>query len=144
MTTIERSALVRYPAKQMFSLVADIDAYQEFLPWCQSSHVLSAHNDVVEAELTIARGGFQQQFSTRNVNHEPSEIRMSLLKGPFKSLQGVWQFIELNEQASKIVLKLEFEMAGGIATIAFGRLFQQICETMVEAFHQRAVTLYGN
>ncbi|MCH9696766.1 MAG: type II toxin-antitoxin system RatA family toxin [Gammaproteobacteria bacterium] len=144
MTTIERSALVRYPANKMFNLVADIDAYQEFLPWCQSSRIISEYDDVVDAELTISRGGFQQQFSTRNANHEPSEIHMSLLKGPFKSLQGVWQFIELNEQASKIVLKLEFEMAGGIATIAFGRLFQQICETMVEAFHQRAVALYGS
>ena len=143
MTTIERSALVRFPAQSMFSLVADIDAYPEFLPWCQSSRILSRSDAVIEAELEIARGGFRRSFSTKNVNREPDEITMTLLNGPFNSLQGVWQFTQLGDNASKIALKLDFEMAGGVAAIAFGRIFNQICETMVDAFHQRAIALHG-
>ena len=143
MTTIERSALVRFSAKDMFSLVADIESYPHFLPWCQSSRILSTEDSIVEAELEIARGGFHKQFSTQNVNLEPNEIKLTLLNGPFKSLNGAWQFIPLNDHASKISLKLEFELSGGIAAIAFGRIFQQICETMVDAFHQRAKDLYG-
>lgn len=143
MTTIERSALVRFPAKDMFSLVADIESYPHFLSWCQSSRILSAEDSIVEAELEIARGGFHKQFSTQNVNLEPNEIKMTLLNGPFQSLNGAWQFIPLNDHASKISLKLEFELSGGIAAIAFGRIFHQICETMVDAFHQRAKDLYG-
>ena len=147
MTKIERSALVRFPAKDMFSLVADIESYPHFLPWCQSSRILtkegSAEDSIVDAELVIARGGFHKQFSTHNVNLEPTEIKMTLLSGPFNSLNGVWQFIPLSDHASKISLKLEFELPGGIAAIAFGRIFHQICETMVDAFHQRAKDLYG-
>ena len=143
MTVIERSALVRFPAADMFKIVADIDAYQHFLPWCQSSRILFRQESVVEAELEIARGGFHKQFSTRNVNKEPDEISMTLLNGPFKSLQGAWNFIPLSDSASKISLKLDFELAGGIAAIAFGQIFHQICETMVDAFHQRAIAIYG-
>jgi ribosome-associated toxin RatA of RatAB toxin-antitoxin module len=99
---------------------------------------------VVEAELEIARGGFRKQFSTQNVNQEPDQINMTLLNGPFNSLNGIWQFIPLGDNASKISLKLEFELPGGIAAIAFGRIFHQICETMVDAFHQRAKELYGD
>lgn len=144
MTTIERSALVRFPAQKMFKLVADIDAYPQFLPWCQSSRILSRDDTVVKAELEITRGGFHKHFSTENVNNEPDEIKMTLLDGPFKSLQGCWRFIALNNSASKISLRLEFELAGGLAAMAFGRVFNQICETMVDAFHKRAITLYGN
>lgn len=143
MTKIERSALVRFSAKDMFALVADIESYPHFLPWCQSSRILSRENSVVEAELDIARGGFRKQFSTQNVNQEPDQINMTLLNGPFNSLHGVWQFIPLGDDASKISLKLEFDLPGGIAAIAFGRIFHQICETMVDAFHQRAKELYG-
>lgn len=143
MTIIERSALVRFPARDMFKLVADIDAYQQFLPWCHSSRILTRQDSVVEAELEVARGGFHKHFSTQNVNHEPDEITMALLNGPFNSLQGAWNFIPLSENASKISLKLEFELAGGIAAMAFGRIFNQICETMVDAFHQRAIAVYG-
>ncbi|HFD13295.1 MAG TPA: type II toxin-antitoxin system RatA family toxin [Crenotrichaceae bacterium] len=143
MTSIERSALVRFSAQQMYDLVADIAAYPEFLPWCQSSRILSGVDSVVEAELEIARGGFHKSFSTRNVNIEPDEIKMTLLNGPFTALQGSWLFTPLNNNASKIILKLEFELAGGVAAVAFGRIFNQICETMVDAFHQRAIVLYG-
>jgi ribosome-associated toxin RatA of RatAB toxin-antitoxin module len=143
MTVIERSALVRFSAENMFSLVADIEAYQQFLPWCQSSRILSQDGSVVDAELEIARAGFHKQFSTHNVNLHPDEIKMTLLNGPFDSLHGVWQFIPLKDNASKISLKLEFELSGGIAALAFGRIFHQICETMVDAFHQRAKDLYG-
>ncbi len=144
MTKIERSALVRFPANDMFSLVADIESYPSFLPWCQSSRIISREDSVVEAELEIARAGFHKQFSTQNVNHEPDQINMTLLNGPFNSLYGVWQFIPLGDDASKISLNLEFELAGGIAALAFGRIFHQICETMVDAFHQRAKELYGD
>jgi ribosome-associated toxin RatA of RatAB toxin-antitoxin module len=143
MTVIERSALVRFSASDMFALVADIEAYPQFLPWCQSSRILSEDGVVVEAELDIARAGFHKQFSTQNINHQPDEIKMTLLNGPFDSLHGVWQFIPLTDDASKISLKLEFELSGGIAALAFGRIFHQICETMVDAFHQRAKQLYG-
>jgi ribosome-associated toxin RatA of RatAB toxin-antitoxin module len=143
MTVIERSALVRFSAQKMFSLVADIESYQQFLPWCQSSRILSQDDSVVEAELEIARAGFHKQFSTRNVNLEPKEIQMTLLNGPFNSLHGTWQFNSLSDDASKISLKLEFELSGGIAALAFGKIFYQICETMVDAFHQRAIALYG-
>ncbi|MEE9346271.1 MAG: type II toxin-antitoxin system RatA family toxin [Methylococcales bacterium] len=142
MTKIERSALVRFSANEMFLLVADIESYPCFLPWCQSSRVLSSVDAVVEAELEIARGGFHKKFSTQNVNLKPNEIKMTLLNGPFNSLNGAWHFIPLSDHASKISLKLEFELPGGIAAIAFGRIFHQICETMVDAFHQRAKDLY--
>ena len=144
MTKIERSALVRFPANDMFSLVADIESYPSFLPWCQSSRIISREDSVVEAELEIARAGFHKQFSTQNVNHEPDQINMTLLNGPFNSLHGTWQFIPLGDDASKISLNLEFELPGGIAALAFGRIFHQICETMVDAFHQRAKELYGD
>ena len=143
MTIIERSALVRFPAQKMFKLVADIDAYPEFLPWCQSSRIISEQDSVIEAELEIARGGFHKSFSTRNINREPDEISITLLNGPFNALQGAWQFIPLDNNASKIALKLEFELAGGVTALAFGRIFHQICETMVDAFHKRAIALYG-
>jgi ribosome-associated toxin RatA of RatAB toxin-antitoxin module len=143
MTVIQRSALVRFPASLMFHLVDDIEAYPEFLPWCRSSRVLLRSEDIVEAELEIARGGFNQSFSTRNTRVAPKEIRMDLIEGPFRRLQGVWIFQTLQQDASKVSLELEFELSSKIASLAFGGMFSQICSGLIEAFHQRAKELYG-
>ena len=32
--------IVNFTAKQMYELVADIDNYREFLPWCNDSKII--------------------------------------------------------------------------------------------------------
>jgi ribosome-associated toxin RatA of RatAB toxin-antitoxin module len=142
-SVVQKSALVKFSAQQMFDLVDDIESYPQFLPWCSGSRVLRRENNVVDGEIQIAKAGFQKAFSTRNTLDNASTIRMSLLDGPFKSLDGVWSFLALRDDASKISLDLEFEIAGQLASLAFGPVFNQICNTMVSSFTQRAKALYG-
>lgn len=143
MTTIQKSALVRFSALAMYELVNDIERYPEFLPWCTASRVLSRSDAAMEAELDIARGGFAKSFATRNALRRGEEVRMTLLHGPFESLEGVWTFTSLRDDASKIALDLHFELSGVLSSLAFGTVFNQICSTMVNAFSERAKQLYG-
>lgn len=143
MTAVNKSALVRYSAQSMFALVDDIEAYPEFLPWCSGSEILNRSDDIVEARVDIAKGGFKKSFTTRNRLDDQSAIIMSLVDGPFSHLDGVWRFLPLREDASKISLDLEFEMAGKLANLAFGSIFNQICNTMIGSFTQRAKKIYG-
>lgn len=142
MIQVQKSALVRFPAHLMFELVNDVEAYPQFLPWCHASRILKRFGDELEAELEVARGGFHKSFATRNTIIAPKEIRMALLSGPFSHLTGVWSFVPLRQDASKISLDLEFEMSGKLANLAFGTLFHQICNTLVGAFCDRAKALY--
>lgn len=143
MTVVQKSALVKYSARQMFDLVNDIEAYPKFLPWCAGSRIIKREEDCVEAELMISKGGFKKSFSTRNKIDWGGRITVSLLDGPFSHLEGVWNFMPLREDASKISLDLEFEMSGVLANLAFGAVFNQICNTMVASFTGRAKAVYG-
>jgi ribosome-associated toxin RatA of RatAB toxin-antitoxin module len=143
MTVVEKSALVKFSALQMFELVNDIESYPKFLPWCSGSRIIKRDEDLVEAELLISKGGFKKSFSTRNQLDKNEKIIVSLLDGPFSHLEGSWNFLPLREDASKISLNLEFEMSGKLSNLAFGTVFNQICNTMVSAFTQRAKELYG-
>ncbi|MDO9424688.1 MAG: type II toxin-antitoxin system RatA family toxin [Methylobacter sp.] len=143
MTVVQKSALVKFSAQQMFDLVNDIEAYPKFLPWCSGSRIIKREDDIVEAELVISKGGFKKSFSTRNKIDNGRRMTVSLLNGPFSSLEGTWDFIPLREDASKISLDLEFEMSGKLASLAFGAVFNQICNTMVSSFTARAKEVYG-
>ena len=143
MTVVNKSALVRYSAQAMFAIVDDIAAYPEFLPWCSGSEILKREGNIVEARVDVAKGGLSKSFTTRNKSDDQSTITMSLIDGPFSQLDGVWRFLPLREDASKISLDLEFEMAGKLANLAFGSIFNQICNTMVGSFTQRAKNIYG-
>lgn len=142
-SVVQKSALVKYSAQQMFDIVDDIEAYPQFLPWCSGSSVLKRGDNIVEGRIDIAKAGFHKSFATRNRLEAGSRIYMNLLEGPFKSLEGVWTFLPLREDASKISLDLEFEIASAFASLAFGPVFNQICNTMVSSFTQRAKQIYG-
>ncbi|MCF6439933.1 type II toxin-antitoxin system RatA family toxin [Pseudoalteromonas luteoviolacea] len=142
MPQVEKSALVMYSTQEMFDLVNDVDAYPDFLPNCSGAKVLSSSNDEMTASLEISKAGLTKWFTTKN-QFEGNRVKMQLVDGPFKSLQGYWEFIELDEQACKVNLKLEFEFASKLIELAFGKVFNEVAKNMVTAFTQRAKSVYG-
>jgi ribosome-associated toxin RatA of RatAB toxin-antitoxin module len=140
--TVSRSALVPYAASDMFTLVADVEKYPGFLPWCRSARVRSPGEDTVEASLEIGKGPIRKTFTTRNVMTRDSRIDMELVDGPFKHLQGCWQFLSLDGAGCRIQLELEFELANGVLRRTLGPIFSEIANTMVDAFCLRAKELY--
>ena len=143
-TVVQKSALVKFSAQQMYALVEDIESYPQFLPGCSGSKILHKENNIVDGRLDIAKAGFHKSFATRNRLDPSGKIYLSLLEGPFSSLEGVWSFLPLREDASKISLDLEFEISSKLTSLAFGPVFNQICNTMVTAFTQRAKVIYGS
>ena len=68
---------------------------------------------------------------------------MCLKDGPFSNLNGVWKFIALDENACKIIFDLEFGFSNRLAGAVIGPVFSFIANGMVDAFHKRAIEIYG-
>ena len=141
--TVSRSALVPYAASDMYALVADVEGYPGFLPWCRGAHITGPGGDTVEASLEIGRGPLRKTFTTRNVMTRDSRIDIELVDGPFKHLQGCWQFVALDGAGCRIALDLEFELSNAVLRRTLGPLFSEMANTMVDAFCKRAKELYG-
>ncbi len=133
-----------YSARQMFDLVNDVESYPEFLPWCSSTTLLSRTDDKVCAELEVARLGVSQKFSTCNRMVSGESMNIELVEGPFKHLKGDWVFKALREDACKVELELDFDLSGKIINAAFGTVFHQVANTLVDAFCKRAEEVYGS
>ena len=150
MTLISRNALVPYSVEEMYALVDNIETYAEFLPWCRSTEVtcrevISNELTEVQASIEIARGALNKSFTTFNRLQVNNMIEMQLVKGPFKHLHGFWRFHALKDKsASKISLELEFEFESKLIALAVGPVFNQIANSMVDAFSKRAVEVYGD
>lgn len=144
MRKVQRSALVPYSAAQMFALVDDIESYPKFLPWCKSATIHSRAENTVEATLELQRGELSRKFRTRNTNRPSASIEMALVDGLFRHLQGLWTFKQLADAGSKVELNLTFEFSSSMIDALLGRFFEDTCNSMVEAFTQRAVDIYGN
>ena len=143
MESIQRSALVPYTAEEMFALVSDIESYPRFLPWCSDTRVLSRDSDEVRASIEFSVSGLTRSFTTRNRFQINKIIEIRLVDGPFSRLDGYWQFDRLGEEGSKISLFMEYDFDNRMLGMVVGPVFNQIANTLVDAFQKRAVEVYG-
>ncbi|MEE9310320.1 MAG: type II toxin-antitoxin system RatA family toxin [Cocleimonas sp.] len=142
MPHVNKSALVPFSAEQMYALVADIDGYQDFLPWCGHSEVLSDEDNIVVGTVKIAKGGVNKSFTTKNHQLENKQIEVTLVDGPFKKLEGFWRFDALKEDACKVSLELEYEFSSKLLGMVVGPVFNQVANTMVDSFVKQARVIY--
>lgn len=138
MPVVQKSALVPHSAAEMFELINDVESYPQFLPWCKSTQLLSRNEEELCGRLEVSRIGISQTFSTCNRLFPYERILIRLNEGPFKRLQGEWRFTALREDACKVELELDFEFSGKLINSAFGAVFSQIANTLVDAFCKRA------
>ncbi|WP_407276741.1 type II toxin-antitoxin system RatA family toxin [Halothiobacillus sp. DCM-1] len=140
---ISRHLRVPYTAGQMYALVNDVAAYPKFLPWCDSARVLREIPEEMDARIGMKLGAFHKSFATRNRNEPGKKIEVSLLDGPFKSLQGAWSFHDLPDGGSIIRLNMQFEFSTRLVELAIGPIFREIVRNLIQAFEQRAQAVYG-
>ena len=144
MPRIVRSADVPFPPQDMFSLVADIERYPRFLPWCRSATVHTRTPTEVTASLEIARGPFRKSFTTRNRMTDPERIDIALVDGPFSHLAGHWRFEGMAPRSCKVGFEMRFEVSNRTLGRILAPLFEEIAKTMVDAFCRRAHQVYGS
>ncbi|GHA50572.1 SRPBCC family protein [Photobacterium aphoticum] len=143
MPQICRSALVPFSAKQMFELVNDVESYPAFLPGCSGSKIIESSAMHMMASVDVSKAGIKKTFVTRNALVEGCKIDMQLVDGPFQRLVGGWHFIELDADACKVELKLDFEFKNALVEAAFGKVFRELTNNMVQAFTVRAREIYA-
>lgn len=143
MPRITRSALLMYSAEQMFDLVNNVNSYPEFLPGCTGTRVLEQSEASMVAAVDVSRAGISKTFTTKNTLTLNEEVKMDLVDGPFKELQGGWTFKALDTNACKVSLDLEFVFTNKLAEAAFGRIFSDLVNNMVQSFTDRAKEVYG-
>ncbi|MBA6223229.1 ubiquinone-binding protein [Colwellia sp. MB02u-18] len=143
MPNISRSALVMHSVEDMYFLINDVIAYPKFLPNCSDSKIVAQDEHSMTAAILVSKGGLKKWFTTQNILISNQEVKMSLVDGPFKSLVGGWQLKALSDDACKIELTLDYEFSNKMFDLAFGRVFNNLANNMVQAFTQRAKEVYG-
>ena len=153
MHEVYRSAIVPYSADAMFDLVADVESYAEFLPWCADAEVMSGSpkagqadsgcGDQVVARLELSQGPLTGHFTTRNQMDRPHGIAMTLVEGSFSELEGLWEIEALGDDGCKLSLTMRFAFSNPVKDMLLGSVFERSCNTLVDAFVERARSVYG-
>lgn len=142
---------------QLFDLVADVERYPEFLPWCLDCRITKHEtNDTFLADLIIGYKFIREKFGSRVTIHrgtsDPSTdsfsdtdiptIRVEYISGPMRYLSNNWRFIDNHNGTTTIHFDIDFEFKNALLQGLMGLFFHEAIKRMVSAFESRAQAIY--
>jgi len=138
-----------YSAEQMYTLIADVEAYPEFLPWCAGcrvrNHRLDGPAEILDADLIISFKVFRERFGSRvTLQPQDNRIDVAYLDGPFRYLNNKWSFRPLTDGSCEVDFFVDFEFKSRTLQAVIGVVFNEAMRRIVKAFEDRAAVLYGS
>jgi len=135
---------VRHPAAEMFDLVADVEHYPEFVPFCKALTLKrrsqdAQGRDVVVCDMTIAYKLIQETFTTSVTFDKPAlTIIVDYLSGPFRRLENRWEFRPVEDSVCDVEFSLLYEFKSRTLGMLMGAMFEQVFRRFADAFERRA------
>ncbi|WP_207459611.1 type II toxin-antitoxin system RatA family toxin [Azospirillum sp. SYSU D00513] len=143
MPTHAEQKVLPYTPEQMYRLVADVERYPEFLPWCMAARIRRREGNVLYADLVIGFKMVRERFTSRVELNEPGcRIDVQYTEGPFQYLNNHWIF-KPHEKGCCVDFFVDFEFRSKMLQKIMGLLFNEAVRRMVQAFETRANQLYG-
>ena len=133
--------LLQHTPEQLFDLVADVERYPEFLPWCVATRLSNKREDGFLAEMVIGFKMFRERYISRVDLDRPNRIDVSHFKGPFKHLRNHWIF-EPAEGGCMVDFSVDFEFRSRFMERMIGAVFGEAVRVLVTSFEKRADQLY--
>ena len=149
MPTHAEKRVLPYTQEQMFDLVAQVERYPEFLPWCIAARVRQRDEKLLVADLIIGFKMIRERFTSRVEFDRPRRIDVTYAEGPFRYLNNHWVFEpmppskELPGGGTLIDFYVDFEFHSKLLQSLISVLFNEAVKRMVSAFETRARALYG-
>ncbi|XP_076949532.1 uncharacterized protein LOC143622217 [Bidens hawaiensis] len=90
----EEKRIMGYSPEQLFTVVAAVDMYQDFLPWCQRSDIVKRHSDSsFDAELEIGFKFLVESYVSHVQLVKPKMVKTTSSQSSlFDHLINAWEF----------------------------------------------------
>lgn len=140
--------ILPYAPDQLFSLVGDVAAYPDFVPWITSMRTWNARQasatvSQVDAEAGVRFTVFKEKFATRvRRDAEARRIDVSLLHGPFKKLENRWRFFD-DPAGTRVEFEIAFAFKSRLLEALLAANFHHAVDRLMSCFEARAEALYG-
>ncbi len=131
-----------HPPERLFDLVADIESYPEFLPWCVGARILTRSENVITADLMVGFRMLRETFTSEVTLDRPRRIDVRYTRGPLRYLRNHWIFTP-EDGGTRIDFDIDFEFRSAILRRVMQPLFGEAVNRMVGAFALRANALYA-
>ena len=145
MKTYAERRWIRFSPEQLFALVADVERYPEFLPWCLSTRIVERESETVMlVGMEIGFSVMRERYTSRVTLTPGAAIDVeSLDDSPFAALHTHWRFDAAPQGGTEVGFEIRFAFCSWLLQTMIGAVFNEAARMMLRSFKKRAEALHG-
>ncbi|XP_021738532.1 coenzyme Q-binding protein COQ10 homolog, mitochondrial-like [Chenopodium quinoa] len=142
----EEKLVLGYSPEQLFAVVAAVDMYEGFLPWCQRSEIIRHHPDgSFDAELEIGFKFLVESYVSHVVLDKPKYIKTTASESNlFEHLINIWEFRPGPTPGTcNVYFLVDFKFRSPLYRQVASMFFREVVSRLVSSFTDRCRLIYG-
>lgn len=137
MEYFEKIIHIEEPVENIYSIIANINNYPDFLPYCNSSTILSTTEDLITAKIDFNLYSYKVSITTKNRNIKNERIEMRLMDGPFNSFNALWLFSKNSSHSTNIKYSMEYQVSNPITAMLIKKNRNLFIDNFIKAFKKQ-------
>lgn len=132
----EEQSTLGYSADELFAVVADVQDYPLFVPWCSGARIHRADEHTIIADLVIGFGPFQESFTSEVTLDRPRQVLVRAVDGPLEHLTNSWTFTPVVDR-TEVDFMIDFQFRSDLLDHVATQMFHTAATRMMSAFESR-------
>ena len=132
----EEQKTLAYTPDELFSVVADVNDYPSFVPWCSGAHIRRENQQEIIADLEIGFALFRESFTSQVTLDRPRQVLVRAIEGPLEHLTNTWTFT-LVDGGTHVDFVIDFQFKSHLLDHVANDMFHEAATRMMSAFESR-------
>ena len=137
MVSFKKNKILPYPIHKVYKIVADVENYPSFLPWCTNITIKERKKKYIVTEVKVGFQNINEKYLCKVFLFYQKRITLDYISGPFEYLEIDWKFKEVSKNKTEVIFFCNFKFSSIILRLFTSFFLEGAIKKMVDAFEKR-------